>query len=487
MNPFLIEPVYKRPKRKPAAKKKPAVKRKAPARKPAARRRGGPKVVYIEDYASPYDPAGLWAPSAKAILGPKVSGKGPPLELGGGPAAGGGTGSPQVEQPAAGGGTGYRAIVSNMASTALGGVSRFGGGVVSYLGGGAGTSRDPPGPSAPPLQVQTSGGGRGSGKDKGKGKATTARESPKAGDQGEETLDEFLSSVPGGEVLKQYPEMMENPEFMDAFEELMSDIENRRSELTKYQAAHKMEALVEQFKPRTPKSSGGKGKEAAAPGTKTQRDASKLLRPNAGMPPPDGTTYEERQARWDFGDGPVGNKDTGKKKAASPKQLQPAMDMGALLEAERMAREAASGAAAATVPPPVQTKSRPQMAAHAIDTLEAQLGKQVTPKSKELLDAALNAQYVKNLEAKGMGKPYEELTSDAMLQAVAELPEKDIKVYLRGITNQKGFNKDNKTSVKKRFDGDKPPQRFAEVIQSATARMEAGQRRVRKRVTRPRR
>ena len=77
MNPFLVEPVYKRPKRKPAAKKKPAVKRKAPVRKPAAKRRGGTKAVYIEDYASPYDPIGLWSAEAKNVLGPKVVGKVP--------------------------------------------------------------------------------------------------------------------------------------------------------------------------------------------------------------------------------------------------------------------------------------------------------------------------------------------------------------------------------------------------------------------------
>ena len=81
MNPFLVEPVYKRPKRKPAAKKKPAIKRKAPARKPAVRRRGGTKVVYVEDYTSPYDPIGLWSARAKDVLGPKVSGKVPVLTV----------------------------------------------------------------------------------------------------------------------------------------------------------------------------------------------------------------------------------------------------------------------------------------------------------------------------------------------------------------------------------------------------------------------
>ena len=81
MNPFLIEPVYKRPKRKPAAKKKPAVKRKAPVRRPPARRRGGADVVYIEDYVSPYDPVGLWSARPKDILGPKTSGPKAPVAV----------------------------------------------------------------------------------------------------------------------------------------------------------------------------------------------------------------------------------------------------------------------------------------------------------------------------------------------------------------------------------------------------------------------
>ena len=80
MNPFLVEPVYKRPKRKPAAKKKPAVKRKAPAKKkPAAKRRVGGGAVYIEDYVTPHDPIGLWSATPRDILPPKVSGKVPVL------------------------------------------------------------------------------------------------------------------------------------------------------------------------------------------------------------------------------------------------------------------------------------------------------------------------------------------------------------------------------------------------------------------------
>ena len=73
MNPFLIEPVYKRPKRKPAAKKKPAVKRKAPVRKPAAKRRPGSRVVYVEDYVTPHDPLGLWSATPKDIIPLKAS------------------------------------------------------------------------------------------------------------------------------------------------------------------------------------------------------------------------------------------------------------------------------------------------------------------------------------------------------------------------------------------------------------------------------